>query len=234
MRSLLLALLFLCHSAFALDTSESFDSRFGHLQIQSDSNGKRSLHLAETLLYSDSGYFAMSQVLQIADKDVILIKQTPATAEPHRYFFITLSKNQPAVLSQTFIEGDRKVLPKVENDTILLNLGLRAGNVEVITYQNGQITLKQTPLQGKKANEEYCDYLYKQIYLSYVAGKQCDGAPETTVFGEGESPAEVYRRMLDNDPRLSEHGFQTLSKESCQKGRAVRYGNFKKQVCGSD
>lgn len=232
MRYVLLALLLVCQSVLALDTAESFDSRFGHLQIQPGADGKRQLQLDSGLLYSDTGYFAMSQVLQLADKDVILVKKTPANSDPHSYFFITLSKTQPAVISQTFIEGDRKVLPKIQDDKIILNLGLRTGNVEVVTYQNGQITLSQTPLQGKQANEEYCDYLYQQIYLSYVAGKQCDGAPETTVFGEGESPADVYRRMMDNDPRLSERNFQSLSKDSCQKGKPVRYSNFKKQVCG--
>lgn len=233
MRHFLFALLLLlCQAALALDTSESADSRFGHLQIQPDAKGVRSLHLGSTLLYSDSGYFAMTHVLQLGDKDVVLIKKTPATPTPKSYFFITLSKAQPAVLSQTFVEGDRPVLPRVQDDKIIAALGLRAGNAEIVTYQNGQIALQQTALQGKKANEEYCDYLYKQIYYSYVAGKQCSGAPEASVFGEGESPAEVYRRMMDSDPRLNEANFQSLSKDSCQKGKTVRYAAFRKQVCG--
>lgn len=232
MRYLLLGLLLICQLAFALDTSESVDSRYGHLQIQKGADGKRELHLEKLLVYSDTGYFAMTQMLRVGDADVILIKKTPATAEPNTYFFITLDTGVDPVLSETFTGGDRPVLPVVKDNTIVANLGLRAGNVEVVTYQKGKITIAKTPLVGKKANEEYCDYLYKQIYLGYIDGKQCTVAPEKAVFGEGESPADVYRRMMDGDPRLNEAQFQALAKSSCLKGKGVRYPAFKKQVCG--
>lgn len=232
MRYLLLGLLLVCQLAFALDTSESVDSRYGHLQIQNGADGKRELRLEKLLVYSDAGYFAMTQILRLGDADVILIKKTPATAEPNTFFFITLNTGVDPVFSETFTGGDRPVLPIVKDDKIIANLGLRAGNAEVVTYQNGKITLTQTPLVGKKASPEYCDYLYKQIYLGYIDGKQCTVAPEQAVFGEGESPADVYRRMMDSDPRLNEAQFQALAKSSCQAGKAVKYPTFRKQVCG--
>lgn len=232
MRYLLLGLLFIYQIAFALDTSESVQSRYGHLQIQKGGDGKRELRLDQRLLYSDSGYFAMSHVWQLGDAEVVLVKKTPANAEPHTYFFMTFNAELSPTFSETFTGGDRPVLPVVQDDKIIANLGLRAGNAEIVTYQQGKISISKTPLVGQKANPEYCDYLYKQIYLSYIDGKQCNTAPEQAVFGEGESPAEVYRRMMDTDPRLNETQFQAIAKSSCKSGKPVRYANFKKQVCG--
>lgn len=224
--------LFLCQMAFALDTAESAQSRFGQLQIQTGAENTRELRLDKQVLYSDAGYFAMSQLLQVGDADVILVKKTPAKTAPNEFFFITLREGVAPVLSDSFLTGDRPARPVVQEDKIIVNLGLQAGNLEVVTYQNGKISIQKTPIVGKKANPEYCDYLYKQIYVSYVMGKQCELAPEAAVFGEGESPADVYRRMMDNDPRLNETQFQLLAKRSCTSGKTVRYSGFKKQVCG--
>jgi hypothetical protein len=232
MRYLVLGWLLVCQMAFALDTSELAQSRFGQLQVKMGAEGKRELRLADQLLYQDVGYFGMSQVLQLGDADVILVKKTPATALPNEFFFITLNQGVQPILSESFLTGDRPARPVIQDDKIVVNLGLNAGNLEVVTYQAGKITLQKTPIVGKKAKAEYCDYLYKQIYLPYIDGKQCEAAPEAAVFGEGESPAEVYRRMMDNDPRLNETQFQTLAKSACKSGKSVRYTVFKKQVCG--
>jgi hypothetical protein len=233
MRYLILGLCFLCQVAFALDTAELAESRFGQLQVQVTADGKRELRLVDQqVLYRDAGYFAMSQVMKLGDSDVVLLKKSFSTAQPSEFFFVTLTAGVAPILSDTFVAGDRPVLPVVQDDKIVVNLGLRAGNLEIVTYQNGKISVSKTPIVGKKAKEEYCDYLYKQIYLGYIDGKQCDKAPEAAVYGEGESPADVYRRMMDNDPRLNEAQFQAVSKSSCKAGKSVSYATFKTQVCG--
>ncbi len=232
MRYVMLLVLLLCQAAFALDTSESAQSRFGQLHIKLADDKTRALRLDEQLLYQETGYFAMSHILQLGDADVILLKKMPADNAPNEFFFITLRSNSPAQFSATFVAGERPAQPVIQGETIVVNLGLKAGNLEIITYQNGQITVSKTPLEGKKANPEYCDYLYKHIYIGYVEGKKCELTPQDAVFDEGESPAEVYRRMMDNDPRLNETQFQALAKSSCNHKKTVRYNTFKKLVCG--
>ena len=232
MRYLILGLLFICQSVFALDTSESAHTRYGQLEVKMTEGGQRELRLDARVLYTASGYFGLYKIIPLGEADVILVKKTPGGNAPAEFFYLTLLDGTVPVTSESFLAGDKPVRPVVTDDKIVVNLGLRQANLEVATYQAGKVTVSKTPIVGKKATEDYCDYLYQQIYRGYALGKQCAAAPEVTVLAEGEAPAEVYRRMMDNDPRLDEAKFQTLAKSSCLIGKAVKYGDFQKAVCG--
>lgn len=232
MRYIILGLLFICQSVFALDTSESAQSRYGQLEVKVTEKGVRELRLDTRVLYAEAGYFGMFKIIPLGEADVILVKKTPTGTAPAEFFYITLLDGTVPMTSESFLAGDKPVRPVVDETKIVVNLGLRQGNLEVATYQAGKVSVSRTAITGKKAKEEYCDYLYKQIYRPYSQGKQCAAAAEDTVFAEGEAPAEVYRRMMDNDPRLDEVQFQKLAKSSCLLGKAVQYSAFQKLVCG--
>ncbi|MDD2774607.1 MAG: hypothetical protein PHU06_01490 [Gallionella sp.] len=232
MRYIILGLLFICQSVFALDTSESAQTRYGQLEVKVNDKGQRELRLDTRVLYVEAGYFGMYKIIPLGEADVILVKKTPSTTAPAEFFFITLLDGTVPMTSESFVAGEKALRPVVDENKIVVNLGLRHGNLEIATYQAGKVSVEKTAVVGKKAKEEYCDYLYQQIYRPYSQGKQCVGAPEETVLAEGESPAEVYRRLMDNDPRLDEVQFQKLAKSSCLRGKAVQYSAFQKQVCG--
>ncbi len=232
MRYIILGLLFICQSVFALDTSESAPTRYGQLEVKVTDKGQRELRLDARVLYAEAGYFGMYKIIPLGEADVILVKKTPGGVAPAEFFYITLLDGTVPMTSESFVAGDKPVRPVVEADKIVVNLGLRQGFLEVATYQAGKVVVTKTVIEGKKAKEEYCDYLYQQIYRPYAQGKQCAAVPEVTVLAEGEAPAEVYRRMMDNDPRLDEGQFQQLAKSSCLLGKVVQYTAFQKMVCG--
>ncbi|MDD4964423.1 MAG: hypothetical protein PHI11_10960 [Gallionella sp.] len=232
MRYIILGLLFICQSVFALDTSESAQTRYGQLEVKVNDKGQRELRLDTRVLYVEAGYFGMYKIIPLGEADVILVKKTPSTAAPAEFFFITLLDGTVPMTSESFVAGEKALRPVVDENKIVVNLGLRQGNLEIATYQAGKVSVAKTAVVGKKAKEEYCDYLYQQIYRPFAQGKQCAGVPEETVLAEGEAPAEVYRRLMDNDPRLDEVQFQRLAKTSCLLGKTVQYSAFQKQVCG--
>ncbi|OJT24600.1 hypothetical protein BO221_15780 [Archangium sp. Cb G35] len=170
------------------------------------------------------------KVLPVKDDEVVLLSENPGGSGTNdSHFFIQLRKGAAPVVSKTFDSQKGEVSTKQNGDSIEVDLGYHEGKRQILVYQNGKQTIRELTLKGKQAaDEDDCKRLYENVYEAFVREGHCDSAPEDV---RGMSTVRVYNE-LRHDPRLDLKSLNGLARRSCEEGKAMKYPEFRKKICG--
>ncbi len=141
------------------------------------------------------------------------------------YFFITLTKGSKPVISESFLDPEGE--PVQKQNQILINLGFIDGKRATLIYEKGKTTVKKEDAKKDDKLEDDCNTLYSDFYQKFIESKACDS--ELAEVG-GMATSRVYNSLIAN-PFIDSTKLEIFAKASCKKGNAVKYSEFKKEVC---
>lgn len=227
----LILLVFFCQLNMA-NASEGVQTRSGKIEIKEvnkDEAITRIVTLNNKTIYKaeEFVYLSIAKNFKINENDVLLITESMGgSGSIPSLFFITLIKGKAPIISESFLDPQGEPIQK--GNQIIIDLGFLDGQQSTLIYENGKTTVKkETPKKDDGKLENDCNSLYNDYYKKFIEDKSCSAE-----IGEvgGMATFRPYNILISN-PFIDSVKFEKLTKTSCQKANAVKYSEFKSEVC---
>jgi hypothetical protein len=210
---------------------EKAQTRLGKVEIkktESAESKKSFVSLNGKSIYDAEEFVSLSiaKVFKIGEDDILLMTENMGgSGTVPSYFFITLTKGSKPIISESFLDPEGE--PVQKQNQILIDLGFVDGKQATLIYEKGKTTVKKEDAKKDERLEDTCNTLYSDFYQKFIESKACDS--ELAEVG-GMSTVRSYNTLISN-PFIDSAKLEIFAKASCKKGNAVKYSEFKKEVC---